>query len=180
MNRTLVLCILSDDRPGIVEALAKTISQHDGNWLDSRLSHMAGKFAGILQVNLPESQAEPLQQALQALKISGGIQVISSEASERSAGGDQKVLHFSLVGNDRPGIVRELSQALASHQINLDDLQTSCSSMPFTGDAMFSARGVLQIPAAVDIDRLQEQLDAIADQLDVEIDLLEASSDLVQ
>ncbi len=173
MNRTLVLSILSDDRPGIVETLARVINEHNGNWLESRLSHLAGKFAGILQINLPANQIEPLQNALAELQSLHGIQVASAEAIDAIASATTTSLRFTLVGNDRPGIVRELSQAFLSHHINVEDLQTHCSSMPWTGDPMFTANGLLKLPESVDTERLGEQLDAIADQLDVEIDLTE-------
>ena len=56
MNRSLVLSILSEDKPGIVETLAATISNSGGSWQESRMTHLAGKFAGILQVNVNEER----------------------------------------------------------------------------------------------------------------------------
>jgi glycine cleavage system regulatory protein len=171
MNRTLVLSILSDDKPGVVEALANTIAEHQGNWLESRMSHLAGKFAGILQVNVAEDQLEGLRNALSQLRASQGIEVVTSEAAEAQQESQDITLQFSLMGNDRPGIIKELSQAFASQHINLDELQTSCSSMPWSGDPMFTAHGLLHIPADVDLDQLQDQLDEISDNLGVDIEL---------
>lgn len=171
MNHVLVLSILSDDKPGVVEALAQTIAEYQGNWLESRMSHLAGKFAGILQINLPEEKITPLQHALADLKASHGIDVVASSAAETAVKNDITTLQFSLMGNDRPGIIRELSQAFASHHINLDELQTHCSSMPWSGDPMFTAHGLLHIPSKVDLDDLTEQLDEIGDELGVDIEL---------
>ncbi len=180
MNRILVLSILSDDKPGVVEALAQTISDHKGNWLESRMSHLAGKFAGILQINVPEDQMTRLEQSLTALKGSHGIDVAASVATESDADTDIKTLQFSLMGNDRPGIIRELSQAFASHHINLDELQTNCSSMPWSGDPMFTAHGLLHIPVSVDLDHLSDQLDEISDELGVDIELGEVEDSVAE
>lgn len=171
MNRSLVLSILSDDKPGVVEALASTIATHQGNWLESRMSHLAGKFAGILQISVPADQLPALRQALSELQAQRGIEVVASETLEAETGEPLQNLHFNLMGNDRPGIIRELSQAFASHQINLDDLQTHCTSMPWSGDPMFTAEGIISLPANVDMDRLMDQLNDISDELGVDIEL---------
>ncbi|GAA5316503.1 MAG: glycine cleavage system protein R [Candidatus Pelagadaptatus aseana] len=170
MNRSLVLSILSEDKPGIVETLAATISANGGNWLESRMTQLAGKFAGILQVSVSDADIQQLTQALQALETKG-IAIITSEVNESDAGGDTKSMHFTLVGNDRVGIVKELSQAFANHHINVDELETGCSSMPWSGDPMFTARGSLQIPEGTDIDSLMDQLDDISDKLGVDIEI---------
>ncbi|MBL8502453.1 MAG: glycine cleavage system protein R, partial [Rhodocyclaceae bacterium] len=46
----LVLTVIGDDRPGLVGELSAAISSHQGNWLESSMSHLAGKFAGIVKV----------------------------------------------------------------------------------------------------------------------------------
>jgi glycine cleavage system regulatory protein len=171
MNRSLVLSILCEDKPGIVELLASTISRHGGNWLESSMTHLAGKFAGILQVNVSDDNIDQLNAALNTL-CDSGIQVISSEVDHATITTDkQKQMHFTLVGNDRPGIVQELSQAFASHQINMNELETNCSSMPWSGDPMFSARGTLGFPDNVNMEELMDQLDDISDKLGVDVEL---------
>ncbi len=44
----LVLTLIGPDRPGLVEAVAEPIAAHGGNWLESRMAHLAGQFAGIV------------------------------------------------------------------------------------------------------------------------------------
>ncbi len=174
MNTYLVLTIISDDKPGVVETLSQTIAEHHGNWLESRLTHLAGKFAGILRVNVDQANQAPLQAALLALD-SQGIQAVVTQATESQTDGNQadpnQTIRFSLVGADRQGIVKEIAQAFSSHSINVDELDTSCSSMPWSGEPMFTAQGLLSIPANVDVDELSDQLDEIADELGVDIEL---------
>lgn len=176
MNQSLVLSILSDDKPGVVETLARTIADHQGNWLESRMSQLSGKFAGILHISVPEEQLPGLRTALAQLQQQRGIQVVTAEASAASEDQVARSMRFNLMGNDRPGIIREISQAFAAHNINLDELNTSYGSMPWSGSPMFTAHGILHVPEAVDIDQLGEQLEDIADQLGVDIEIKEAEA----
>jgi len=170
MNCNLVLSIMSDDKPGVVEKLASTIAEHGGNWLESRMTHLAGKFAGILQVSVSDENVNTLEAALAALTAEG-IAVVSAQAAGSTESNNTKSYEFNIMGNDRPGIVKEVAQAFSSRHINLEDLDTGCTSMPWSGDPMFTAHGLLQIPSSVDMDELAEQLGEISDQLGVDIEL---------
>jgi len=170
MNQTLVLSILSDDKPGIVETLANTINEHNGNWLESRLSSLAGKFAGILEVSVPQSHSAALKSSLSQL-ASKGIIVATSDVKTTDTASPHKALQFNLVGNDRPGIIRELSQTFVEHNISLDELHTNCTSMPWSGDPMFTAHGIIHLTDAVNEDQLSDTLNDIADELGVDIEL---------
>ena len=176
MNCNLVLSIMSDDKPGVVESLASTIAEHGGNWLESRMTHLAGKFAGILQVSVNEANLAGLENALQQLE-GKGILVVAAQAMGAAQSEDTNSYEFSILGNDRPGIVKEVAQAFSSRQINLEDLDTGCTSMPWSGEPMFTAHGLLQIPSSVDMDELAEKLAEISDQLGVDIDLDEPEDD---
>ena len=78
---------------------------------------------------------------------------------------------MSLVGNDRPGIVKEIARALAAAHVNVEELSTHISSAPMSGEALFNAKAVLKVPVDLDIDTLQSQLERLADDLIVEIAL---------
>ena len=64
MSQHLVLSFIGGDRPGLVERLSDTIARHNGNWLESRMAHLADKFAGILTVTVPLEHQEALVNAL--------------------------------------------------------------------------------------------------------------------
>jgi glycine cleavage system regulatory protein len=172
----LVLTIISDDKPGVVELLAQTITQHQGNWLESRMAHLAGKFAGILQVAIDRESEAALREALGNLSDQGLKIVVESAAETIKPTG--KEFQFSVVGSDRPGIVFEIAQAFASRHINMSELETACSSMPWSGEPMFEATGLIQVPKSVDMDELYEQLDIIADELAVDVRLESPGEDV--
>ncbi len=167
-NVSLVLTAIGDDRPGLVERLATAISQHKGNWLESSMSHLSGKFAGIVCVSIQETQLESLKAALATLP---GLRITSevSESSGSSIGGRR--LKLSLVGHDRIGIVREVSQVLARHAVNVEDLSTHTASAPMSAEILFHATAELTASSSLDARVLTSELEQISNDMMVDITL---------
>lgn len=173
MLKNLVLTVISNDRPGIVEQLAETIRRHGGNWLESNMSQLAGKFAGILRVSVvPESQEE-LETALYQLKNQGiQVQLETIDNPDPLTSSDSKhPLRFNLTGADRPGIVHEVSRAFASTEVNVLELETRCSSMPWSGEPLFEAEGLITVPAHLTQIDVEYLLEPIATELGLDISL---------
>lgn len=169
MATYLVLTIIGDDKPGLVELLSETIARHSGNWLESNMAHMAGKFAGILRVSVDDLHADALVQDLQ--KLSSVLRLVVEKVSMTEPPARQRTLRLTLVGNDRPGIIKEISRALAAQHVNVEELATQCSSAPMSGEPLFNAQALLKVPADLDLHDLQRQLERLADDLIVEINL---------
>lgn len=171
MNSYLVLTLIGEDRPGLVESLATTIAAHSGNWLESSMSQLAGKFAGILRVSVPSNDADALIAALQ--NLSSGLKLVIEKADAESSSTGQKKVALSLVGNDRPGIMREISHVLAKHGVNVEDLETECVPAPMSGEILFKVNALLKLrePTATELSALQSALEKLADDLIVEIQL---------
>lgn len=173
MAKHWILSVLSDDRPGVIKQIAELVNRHGGNWLESRLTQLAGKFAGVIRVNVPEAAEADLKQALFALRqrgISVQVEDLQPTALAREPGHDAT---FSAIGPDRPGIVLEIAQALIEYNINIADLNTNCSSTPYSGEPLFAADGVLHVPQGTNLEQLSTQLDNIADALGIDISLEE-------
>ena len=175
MRRSLVLTLLGPDRPGLVEAMAALIARHGGNWLESRMASLAGEFAGILRVEVDDERAAALESALRSLEADQGLAILvkSGRETERAAG---RLLALELVGTDRPGIVREISQALAAKGVNVEELETECTSAPMTGETLFRARALLRLPRGAAEDELQRSVEAIAEDLMVDVTIEPAPS----
>jgi glycine cleavage system regulatory protein len=170
MRSHLVLTLIGADRPGLVEALAAKVAQHGGNWEESRMAHLAGKFAGILRVSVPTAQAAALAQALGSLEREG-LRVMVEGAELAGADTRARKLRLELIGNDREGIVRDVSQALARRSVNVDELHTSCEDAPMGGGQLFRATALLRVPAEVAVEELRATLEDLADDLMVELSL---------
>ncbi|MBX3031764.1 MAG: glycine cleavage system protein R [Chloroflexi bacterium] len=167
----LVLTLIGPDRPGIVDSVAETVAAHQGNWLGSRMAHLAGKFAGVLSVEVPDDQAAALETALGRLGIDGLTIVV--ERSDGAAGPGLRDLRIELLGLDRPGLVREVSALLAAHGVNVEELATDRVAAAHSGDLMFRAEIRVGLPPTVDVGTIREGLERIADDLMVEIRLAE-------
>jgi glycine cleavage system regulatory protein len=170
----IVLTLIGSDRPGLVEAVAGIIAAHGGNWLESRMTHLAGKFAGILRAELPPDRAAAALQALAGLE-SRGLRVVAEAAprATASAPAPARAMHLELVGLDRPGIVREIAQLLASNGVNVEELTTDRHSAPMSGDMLFEARAHVHVPAGTDVGALRAALERVASDLVVEVKLEE-------
>ncbi len=167
---SLVLTILGQDRPGLVDSLAQTVAEHGGNWVESRMAHLAGQFAGILRVEVDPQQAEPLTAALKNLAGVGLESVVHPDLAA-PVGGKLPLVQLSLVGQDRPGIIREISQVLAAHGVNVEELHTECANAPTTGQSLFRASAKLRLPAHVSAIALRNALEKVAADLMVDVTL---------
>ena len=167
MSNYLVLTIISDDRAGIVEQVAQTISQHGGNWMESSMARLAGKFAGILLVEIDASAQQPLEADLAAL-ANQGIK-ITVENSGPPTDDDAHISCLEIVANDRSGIVGEISSLLAKNQVNLVSLETFCESAPMSAGMMFYAHAYTQLPDGMTEDQLTQLLESLSDDLMVEV-----------
>ncbi len=166
----LVMTVIGPDRPGLVSALSHTIADNGGNWLDARLASLAGHFAGVVAIEVPEARADALAASLQALQ-SQGLRVLVERSAPAGVVASGRTLHLALVGQDRPGIVREISRALAQAGVSIDELETAQRSSAFAGEAMFEARARLRLPEAMDPETLRGALESLADELMVDLDL---------
>jgi glycine cleavage system regulatory protein len=167
-DQFLILTVIGDDRPGLVGELSAAISAHQGNWLESSMSHLAGKFAGIVEVAIPQDRANALKTALAAL---AGLKVTAAESSAPQSAVAGRRLKLSLVGHDRIGIVREVSQVLARHAVNVEDLSTRTASAPMSAEIMFHADIELRAGTDLDARALTAELERISNDLMVDINL---------
>lgn len=171
MTTSIVFSFIGADKPGLVEQLSNTVSEYGGNWLESRMSQLAGYFTGIVRVQVVSSQHEALCQALQTL--SSSELTVSIQQDNSSDSQPQRLLKLNLLGNDRPGIILELSSALAALHINVCEMDTNVTSAPMTAEPLFEAIAEIQVPAELDMHSLHERLEEIANELSVDINLEE-------
>jgi glycine cleavage system regulatory protein len=155
----------------LIETISQVVASHEGNWLDSRMSQLAGKFAGIIQVGVDDQHVADLSAALKALE-SERLSVLIEESDRETGSGITKILQLSILGLDRPGIVHEVSQALASQAINVAEMSTNVTTAAMTGELLFNAQACIEVPESVDLYDLEERLEIIGNELAVDIDLI--------
>jgi glycine cleavage system regulatory protein len=175
MRIAIVMTVIGPDRPGLVDLVAGVVVDHGGDWLESRMSHLGGQFAGILRVRIDADREEAFCRAIQGLETRG-LTVVFHEDREAAKPRDQPVALLEVVGQDRPGIVRQISRALAAQGVNVEELKTECANAPMSGELLFTAQIQLRIPESCDLASLRATLEKIATDLMVDVSLVEAGS----
>lgn len=164
--KQLVITLIGTDRSGLVESVSDTVFTHHGSWQASSLSKLAGKFAGIVQIDIKEENIPALTQALQNLPE---LDVIVTEASGHI--NDDTTTHtLSVTGNDRPGIIQEVTREIAKFGININNLETNAESAPNSGGVIFTADFDLDIANTIALDDVGAALERLSDDLIVEFD----------
>ena len=165
--KQLVITILGEDRPGLVESISSVILENHGNWLSSNLSHLLGHFAGIIQVEVAEEHLQAFQDALNGLpKLDVRIEKGNTEIEPV----ELEQLNFVITGNDRPGIVQELANVIRHKGANITHLNSRQRSAPNWGVPIFSAFATVTLPAGMHKDNVIEALEAITSDLIVDIE----------
>ena len=162
---SLVLTFAGPDRPGLVNMIAEKISAAGGSWLESRLARLAGEFAGIVLIRVEEAQRPHLAACLRELD---GLSVTVTP----SGGGgmaERSALTLELVGHDRPGIVRDVTQALTRLGVNIEEFSSAIESAPFTGEELFRAVLTLGLPASITAEAVRHSLEDLAQEIMVDV-----------
>ena len=169
MKTSVILTVIGPDRPGLVSAVAARARAAGGNWLESRMAQLAGQFAGVVLLEVDAEAVDRLEAALRELE-GDGLQVQIQRGGEAPPAARQHVV-LDLIGHDRPGIVQDITAVLSRHGVSVETLDTACEPGSMTGEPMFRARARLGVPAGVDLDTLQDDLEALANELMVDLEL---------
>ncbi len=168
MRKTLLLTVVGTDRTGLVESLADRIAAAGGNWEESRLARLAGQFAGIALVTVPAERTDELVASLRGLDAVGlavSARVVAAPAA--AAAGD--LTRIAVTGNDRPGIVRDVSRVLAERGVNVEELTSRVESAPMSGNALFVAQALVRMPVGLRLGDLRTALEVLGGDLIVDV-----------
>ena len=166
---TLVLTVVGDDRPGLVDVISGVIEAHGGNWERSQMARLGGKFAGIVQASVPDHAAEGLRSALAALDEQGLLQVIIDQTSVQPVTHGHRFV-LTLIGTDRPGLVHSVSASLAAVGASIEEIVSDTKDAPMSGDPLFEATVTVVLPPSLGIEAVRTELEALADHLMVDIE----------
>jgi len=175
MPASLILTIVGPDRPGLVNLISDRVTAHGGNWLESRMANLAGQFAGIVHLHVPQASVEALIVAFQELEAQG-LRIVVTRGTDGASGAPGRRMKLELIGQDRPGIVRDISHALASRGVSIEELVTDCVSGSMSGESLVRASAQLRVPAHVGTAQLRGALEAIANDLMVDLTLDESGA----
>lgn len=178
MQTSLVVTIIGPDRSGLVQSISKSVTENGGNWLQSRMAHLAGQFAGILQIEVSKEKSDDLKQALAGLEQDGlSVSVVTGQSPKSAGTADNgTVLQLEVIGQDQPGIVRQISAIISSHGGNVEELNTKLTSAPWSGETLFQANAIVCMPDGSPLDDFRSDLEAITQDLMVDLSLIQQVS----
>ena len=162
----LVLSVVGSDKPGLTKALAAAVLSAGGNWLQSHLSRLGGLYVGSVLVELDSAKVEALRTAVAAVDAAG-LEVRIAPAVESAAAGE--TLEFSLVGQDRPGIVNQVTAAVSQLGANIETFETWLSPEAHSGAQLFHMAAHLRLPEGVKATAVQDALEAISGEIMVDV-----------
>jgi glycine cleavage system regulatory protein len=171
MSNHLILTVAGPDRPGLVESVAAAVATHGGNWLESRLIHLGGYFAGVVRVDVPAASHGALRTELTALSARGLTVNLMPAANVVEPGREFTV---SVTGLDRPGIVSQISAVVSRAGLNVEEFTSAVVSAPMSGESLFTATARLSGPVDADLDILRSSLEKLSAELMVEAVLSES------
>ncbi|MCG8586082.1 MAG: hypothetical protein MI757_15345 [Pirellulales bacterium] len=175
MKSFLVVTVTCADRPGIVERVTDVVAAHGGNWEESRLARLGGDFAGIVMVSAAPERVDELKTALASL-ADDDMTVAFKDTTQAApaAPAEHTICSLRLDGADHEGIVHDVSAYLAKHGVNVEAMETGVVSAPMSATPLFHMEARLDVPAALSLDELRENLLTIAEQLGVNIEVARA------
>lgn len=166
MQVPLVMTVIGPDRTGLVEAVARVVATHGGNWLESRMCRLGGEFAGILRVEVPKEKKTKL---LEALKKISGLTITIHSGEAKAAAKSVRETNMEIIGQDRPGIVQEISAVLAKAKVNVEEFSSEVVSGAMSGEMLFKASARLQLPEKCNLAALKKDVEKIAADLLVDV-----------
>jgi glycine cleavage system regulatory protein len=175
MKSRMILSAIGSDRPGLTQALADAVLAAGGNWLESHLSHLGGLFVGAVLVELDAERLGDLERAVRTVDERGlHVKVIPGGDPPPAAAGE--TVRIELVGQDRPGIVREVTAALAPLGANIEDFVSVTENGAWSGERLFRATAKATLPGGTSMGQVQEALEAISAEIVADLTFSKAKS----
>jgi glycine cleavage system regulatory protein len=155
-----------------VDRITEVISSFAANWEESRMAHLGGEFAGIVKISVPAENAEALTSALRAMEtdeMSVVVKTTHVEPSEPQPG--HSFYELSLTGADHEGIVHAVTHYLATHGINVEEMETKVVPAPISATPLFQMQAHIKVPQRLSYDELGSNLEDLAHELGVDLDI---------
>lgn len=162
-----IITVLGRDRPGLVDRLSEWVAEAEGDWLDSHLTQVGDHFAGILQVSTPGGKAGAFEKKAPQVSDQTGLALKMERTGKPEVQGT--LFAMTCMGQDRPGIVKALTDIFLEVGANVETLDTSYQDAPMSGEQLFEAQFQVRLPSDVNLSSLEERLSGIGEELMLDV-----------
>jgi glycine cleavage system transcriptional repressor len=160
MPRRYIITLMAANRVGIMAALTNALAELGGDLVEVSQTVMQKFFTIILAAEFPEHrQPEVIVDHLRGVCRPYGVEIslkdpLNEPLQDPPAGGVEKYF-LTITGDDKPGIVRQITARLAQEQIDITDLYAVRSDT----DRSFVMIMELAVPLGIDALSLQSELE---------------------
>jgi glycine cleavage system transcriptional repressor len=167
MSQLIVISAIGPDRTGVVQDIAEVILNCDGNIEESRMTTLGSDFAMLLLVSGNWHTLNRLEKGLEKLEESG-LTFTIRKTGERQIKEDRMPYAVDVVSLDHQGIVYNLANFFASHNIEIADVATRSYAAAHTGAPMFAVQMSVNVPSSIHIAQLREEFLELSDRLNLD------------
>ena len=128
----MVITVMDRDRPGIVAEITEGISGLGGNLADLSQTVLCGYFTMILVAVFPRNTAAGQIEEALAADSPAHIHVVEGQGLLPEAEGSEHVYVLSAIGENRVGLVAQVSRFCCDHDVNILDLTSHAESDQYT------------------------------------------------
>jgi glycine cleavage system regulatory protein len=166
MKTRVILSAAGSDRPGLTRSLAEAVLAAGGNWLESHLSRLGGRYVGSVLVEIDTERLAEFEAMIHSVDASGLSVSLVAAGDEPAATGE--ILRLELVGQDRPGIVREVTAVLADLGVNIEHFSTTTENGAWSGERLFRAAARVNVPPGATSDQVRSALESRSGEIKVD------------
>jgi len=171
MTHQLVISAMGEDKPGIVKAVSKYILDCGGNIAESQMSILGGEFVLMTLVTGEALVLEKIESGLLSLTDPMGLTVIAKHTKPKVAKLEGVPYKIEIIAMDHPGIVHDVTDYLAKHGVNVQELATDSYAAPHTGTPMFALNIEIAIPSMVNVAEFRRSFNEFCDDMNLDVNL---------
>lgn len=174
--RSFALAAIGRDRPGIVAAVARVLYDQGCNIEDASMTLLRGNFSIMLVLTADEqSSAGSLEKALNTACEPFGMTLSVLPVDDTPTTSAPSHI-LTVYGADRPGILLSVSEALATRDVNITDLN---SRLVGVDNPVYAVMLELALPPGLGSDELDAHLRDVSVGAGVEVSLRTLDSDIL-
>lgn len=167
------LTVVGSDQPGIISRLTSIFHRHGANLEDITMTILEGQFAMILLASYKNPQARQkilsdLQKGSRVMNLSINWRDIKGKLKRGESHLKKSYSYLiTAVGNDKTGIIHEISESLYRSGANITDLRSRLIGEK--GKPIYSVLMETDIPKSVSLIKLRKIVTKLTKSLDIEI-----------
>ena len=172
-NQYVVISGLGPDRPGILAAATRYLTDRGANVKDSRAVVLGGEFGLMVLASGHASAMEAVRGDIALLQEAPGLSIQSRPTVRPEEHRRARALPYRIEANalDHEGIVHAITDVLYRAGINIVSLETSVRNAPVTGTELFSLVAHVDVPEGVSVEGIRAALATVARSQNVDTEM---------